>query len=129
MSVMISLSFPREAIKPSATCFSFLLVKLCFNNSLKNFISTYVHAENPKKTQKNQEKNFSLPGFQEFKERDLTVCVTSRWAGRDESNLTENVRTQDQLLLARRIPPVEFVAGLQFNFIQSFLDFLSNAHK
>jgi hypothetical protein len=30
------------------------------------------------------------------------VCVTRGWAGRDEADLTENVRAQNQLLLAGR---------------------------
>ncbi len=34
-----------------------------------------------------------------------TACVTRRWVGRDEFDLTENVRAQNQLLLAGRIPP------------------------
>lgn len=30
----------------------------------------------------------------------LTACVTRRWAGRDDADLTENVQVQKQLLLA-----------------------------
>jgi hypothetical protein len=35
-----------------------------------------------------------------------TACVTRRWAERDDADLTENLRAQNQLLLTGLIPPV-----------------------
>jgi len=36
----------------------------------------------------------------------ISACVTRRWTGRDENDLTENVRAQNQSFLAGRIPPI-----------------------
>ena len=40
-----------------------------------------------------------------------TVGVTRMWAGRDEADLTENLRAQNQLLVTGRIPPVGCTRG------------------
>jgi hypothetical protein len=63
------------------------------------------------------EKALEKMGFSQH----LTTAVisTRRWAGRDDAELTENVRAQNQLLLEVRIPPVgvHAVLGSLFRFI------------
>ena len=57
-----------------------------------------------------------------------TACVTRRWAGWNETALTESVRAQNQLLLAERIPPVGCTLCWAPYLLEPILHFLARPY-